>query len=112
MQTPYWTAAIEVARANLAEGRGYGFTADQEEKAEDWQTCACGNQDPRIPRDSNGMPLDVRLRMAGWAFWAAVQGDDVEAAAVALDQVEREAARVLASVDFERAGNSARGEVA
>jgi hypothetical protein len=36
--------------------------------AEDWQTCACGKQDPRIPRGAFGEPDDGQLEFLGVVF--------------------------------------------
>lgn len=89
-KTPYWRKAI------LEAMRSGHFTDAQANKAEDWTTCACGEQDPRIPRlFESRAPEDSKLRRLGSVFSVAVREDEVETAAELLDQIEERAAIVL-----------------
>ena len=46
----------------IARGiRHGGFTGKDKSLAANWVTCACGNQDPRIPRDDEHAPIDDQL---------------------------------------------------
>jgi len=81
---------------DAADARG-GFTDINKARAADWETCPCGEQDPRIPRDSDeGYPLDHQLLELGLEFAAAVESDDVAYARTLLAAIERRAAEVLA----------------
>lgn len=77
-----------------ARERGH-FTVEDCKLAGDWVTCACGQQDPRIARDSDGAPVDKQLMNRGCDFFAAVRADDFDEAAALLDEIEKRAAEVL-----------------
>lgn len=105
-KTPFWWAAIARARKRYAEGvRGPGpswnyrasgvFSADEIWKAEKWQTCACGKQDPRIARFWDYIPEDGVLRRSGIAFYRAVRDGRVGAASRFLVAIERRAAELV-----------------
>lgn len=83
-------------RIRQAERSG-GFSAGDRDLAADWTTCACGEQDERIPRFKDGKrPRDKKLSDTGIDFNAAVQTDDFARARVALWQIENRAAEILA----------------
>lgn len=42
--------------------------AEAKDRAEDWTTCACGNQCADLPRKSDGRPKDDNLMMLGLSF--------------------------------------------
>jgi hypothetical protein len=92
-----WHERIERARVNA--GR---FQSEDLELARSWTTCACGEQDPRIPRHSHdddwseGEPLDVRLSVYGLDFLHAVRANDPNRAETVLRSIERRAAQVIA----------------
>lgn len=76
--TPYWTGVFKEAQQRMRAGDA-PFTSTQERSAAMWQTCACGRQDPRIPRTTNAgvfdgvahspfAPTDNALRREGMAF--------------------------------------------
>jgi len=67
------------------------------EEARDWQTCACGRQDERIPRYEDGEPLDEQLSASGAWFPLYLQSNIVEAARC-LIRIEKRAAEVLKEV--------------
>ena len=78
-----------------AEARG-SFTYEDRSLAGDWQTCMCGQQDSRIPRDAYGRPHDYELRHAGLYFEDAVQEDDFDGARVLMRRIEARSAEILA----------------
>jgi hypothetical protein len=97
--TPYWTRVIAQARERKKKGLP-AFTEAQKGLAGSWVTCACGKQDPRIPRIGPGKPFDSILSMLGGEFDAAVAlGDDPDMAAQLLHRIEQRAAEVLAEVE-------------
>jgi hypothetical protein len=61
-----WHERIEAAKRNN------GFSEVDVEFAKEWVTCACGEQDTRLPRDSKGQPLDTELAHYGADFFGAV----------------------------------------
>lgn len=96
-KTPYWWAVI--AEAKLRKKKGLpAFTYAHAAKAGDWQTCACGEQDPRIPRGHWGGPLDDTLDELGMQFYRAVTTDSTNLATRTLLAIEKRAAEVLAQV--------------
>lgn len=92
-RTPYWWEAIDAA-----EKRG-GFTEEDVERAEGWVDCACGKQDPRIPRHHGLAPKDYRLATLGVHFYDAVDGNLYEEARRILLAIEKRAAEVIADVE-------------
>lgn len=58
----------------IAEARTRGwFNEEDITLASQWPTCACGEQDPRIPRGRDGVPMDEALWTLGIQFWASVE---------------------------------------
>lgn len=94
MDTPTrpWREIIDYARK-----RGF-FTEQEKAWAGSWVTCACGEQDPRIPRSMSGEPLDSALCAAGTNFSIAVGDDNLVRAKYWLKRIERHATRVLREV--------------
>jgi hypothetical protein len=102
---PYWFKAIEEARV-LGE-----FTYEHHRRANDWTTCACGEQDRRIPRYEQddedetgarvyaGEPKDDDLSALGCRFAWAVDDDDLDGALALLHQIEARAAVVIAAAE-------------
>lgn len=109
--TPFWNLRIAVAK-EMKDRTGTGFTSDDEGKAQMWYDCACGNQDPRIPRYtaeeiekldkthpvnncSIGAPKDRILARLGLQFADQVSEDNVNGASDTLDKIERRSATLL-----------------
>ena len=69
----------------------------------DFMTCACGEQDKRIPRDKlydDGRPADELLQDLGadfYAYWIVIDDSTADARAT-LAAIERRAAEILAEV--------------
>lgn len=85
-----WNQRIKEARE-----RGE-FTADDIEKSEDWVTCACGEQDSAIPRNTlSGSPQDAKLRSYGISFMFAVEEDDFDDAERLLGLIHNRAVELL-----------------
>lgn len=61
-----------------------------------WATCACGEQDPRIPRHKNGCPVDDRLASYGCDFYEAVRNRQYMEAAKCLVCIEQISSTILA----------------
>jgi hypothetical protein len=80
-----------------AEERGYRNKTDAL-KASSWQTCACGRQDDRIPRDDEGVPMDSALSDLGCSFYVHILNNRFDFAAQTLVKIERRAAEVLREV--------------
>lgn len=59
-----------------------------EDDAEDWVTCACGNQCSIIPRDPDGGPLDEKLYELGCQFSYAITDHAWKEAIKILDKIE------------------------
>lgn len=91
--TPFWWQALDDLEARPANT---GVPMDIWARASCWVTCACGKQDPRIPRGSIGAPIDEGLRKLGEAFPIAVGARDVPLARNILIQIEKRAAELLA----------------
>jgi hypothetical protein len=89
LQDTYWGEIII-----LAEISG-GFTEADKKNAKDWFNCACGKQDPRIPRDECGAPLDSVLFNLGNNFSDCVNQDNYGVAAMGLIEIERRARNLL-----------------
>lgn len=85
-----WRQIIATARR-----RKGGFTGLECEKAADWVTCACGRQDPRIPRGGMGVPMDDELTRLGIVFSRAVAVQNFDLAEETLRRIDDRAAIVL-----------------
>ncbi len=107
MTTPYWTTAI----ANAVKRRRQGetpFSAEHIRRAKSWVTCACGKQNPRIPRvgikdttwpANAGAPLDIKLQIHGQEFYRAVCGQFPNRAEGILAKIELRGAEVVAELE-------------
>lgn len=85
-------------RIDRAEKRG-GFTEEDCDLAGVWVDCACGQQDPRIPRDGDGCPLDGIFMTRGCEFFNYVDLDAFTQARTCLAAIEKRAAEILASLE-------------
>ena len=96
-----WHERIEQAKARRAAGlpKDEWFTTDDKNRAGDYVTCACGEQDPRIPRMADGQPLDAELAVTGAYFSGEVSICDIEEAERCLAQIEARAAEVLRGLE-------------
>jgi len=81
-----------------AEHEG-SFSEEARRQSEDWTTCACGQQDPRLHDEDGGTPLDRDLVKLGLNFEEAVADDDFLQAALTLIAIERTAIELLAGLD-------------
>lgn len=81
-------------RIILAEEEG-SFTESDLYESQRWTTCACGKQDPRIPRVGGIEPKDDALRTLGLRFFDHVHGQDFLSAAMCVIAIERRARKVL-----------------
>lgn len=84
-----WPIRIENAR-----DRGE-FSEDDKILCSDWVTCACGQQDARIPRDKVGQPLDRILVKLGMRFTQAVDINYFTMAESVLARIEDRAIEVI-----------------
>ncbi len=74
----------------IAEARERGeFTSVDKLLSSDWMTCACGEQDKGIERDSSGLPVDEELSGLGADFYVYVGNDEVDSAERMLAAIER-----------------------
>jgi hypothetical protein len=73
-------------------------TKREEADAKNWQTCACGKQDKRIPRVRNGRPLDCELESFGYSFYWRIYHGQFEWAAELLVKIEQRASQILKKV--------------
>lgn len=96
-KTPYWWKVIEAAKARKQRGL-QAFTPLQRARAAEWTTCACGEQDAKIPRYTNGVPVDDPLGILACDFSQAVGIGDVKAATSLLRAIEKRAAEVLREI--------------
>jgi hypothetical protein len=93
-------------RIAAAEARFFGtdcqpaFTYEDKEAASDWVTCACGEQDARIPREPglSRRPADDALADLGMDFYAAVIRQDPFEARAVLVKIEHRVAEILAEL--------------
>lgn len=88
-----WNERIEAARANG------GFTIADTELAGSWVTCACGEQDSRIPHSYYGMPLDNKLSEYGISFCCAVVDNIFDVASELLAKIETRATQILSDLE-------------
>lgn len=111
--TPFWDLRISVAEEIAKRFPDEpAFTREDIGKAYDWVDCACGKQDPRIPRYSQeewlrlekthpnnnkytNAPKDRVLFNLGMQFAEAVENDEVSVARIILDKIERRSALLL-----------------
>lgn len=85
-------------RISMARKRGE-FTTSDRRLSGDWVTCACGEQDPRIPRwPEAGEPRDLRLRDLGLNFSILVCQNDFDKAETMLLHIEKRSGEILAEV--------------
>lgn len=90
-----WHERIQRARKN-----GNRFSAHECVLATHWVTCACGEQDPRIPRKPDYKePLDPQLSSLGLEFLKAVRSNDPNRAASALYRIEARAETLIAVIE-------------
>jgi len=73
------------------------FSEEAREMARSWQTCACGQQDPRL-HDKNSIPLDLVHIKLGQAFSNAVEDDKFLEAALNLINIESRSIVLLAQL--------------
>lgn len=85
-------------RIDAAENRGYFLFRDVR-LAQEFTTCACAEQDPRIPRDSGGEPCDMGLSGLGADFYEAIRANQCEAARGVLRQIELRASEIIAELE-------------
>lgn len=99
MATKYWTRVIARAKERKKAGKD-PFTRGQVDRAAcSWTTCACGKQDPLIPRRGwDGKPEDFLLTKAGIEFGSAVEDQNPVRAGLLLARIEKRAAEVLRKV--------------
>lgn len=84
-------------RIRRARRRGF-FTFREQNEAAQWTTCACGKQDPRIPRCAAGRPIDSALENLGQRFYVCVEASNFHGAFETLKKIEIRAAQVLAGL--------------
>ena len=84
----YWGKAII-----KAEIKGE-FSKHHNLMANDWPTCACGKNDPRLMDGDDG-PYDSELRELGLDFGLYIDDDDFFAAASCLLSIEKRAITLL-----------------
>lgn len=86
----------------LRRAQAGGATKQEQARAEDlaasWITCACGRQDPAIPRNYRGEPRDNRLLVLGNAFLDLINLGLWPLASKTLDRIEKRSAEILASL--------------
>lgn len=93
----YWFARLEAAIMG-----GKSLNAGDKKRAGSWTTCACGEQDPRIPRWSGvgdgDAPKDQLLNSLGMAFYNHITDKNPAKALVTLLAIEERAGEILAEV--------------
>lgn len=70
-----------------------------ESLAENWVTCACGNQCDVIPRDEYGMPLDYDLIHIGLLFYYDIQERNNKGAKIRLADIEKRSAQLIKEIN-------------
>ena len=88
LSTTYWGKKIIAA-----EARGK-FTNNNQDRAGEWTTCACGKSTSDIPTTKMGYlnePIDDHLRQLGMDFYSDVEGDRFLSAAKTLVEIETRA---------------------
>jgi hypothetical protein len=63
-----------------------------------WPTCACGEQDSRIPRSRDGSPKDTILEQLGQKFNQAIWQRNTRFAEITLEQIESRVAELLLTI--------------
>lgn len=81
-------------RIARAEREG-GFTPEDVELAASWVFCACGEQDPLIPRTLTGSPIDPTLKRLGRLFMGYVASDSIDSATATLNVIDSRAEKIL-----------------
>lgn len=84
----------------IADRRNEPLRVEAVKKADDWNDCACGGQDARIPRlERNGRPVDYQLSCLGYDFAFEVNEGEYAEAKVTLAAIESRAAEILAEME-------------
>lgn len=84
-------------RIDRAEKRKY-FSKKDIDLALEWPTCACSEQDPRIPRTGDGQPLDDWLNRLGAEFACDVNDGDFQEARITIAAIEARATELLKEI--------------
>lgn len=63
--------------------------------AQDWVTCACGNQCDIIPRNDDGDPKDWELTTLGYAFFKHIESRRIDDAKQILKAIEKRSAYLI-----------------
>lgn len=90
-----WAERIQAAKANG------DFAIGDQSLAHHWDTCACSEQDSRIPQDPlfrNRKPDDQELSDYGFDFYTAIAHNAPYMAGELLDKIETRAAQILAGL--------------
>ena len=101
--TPYWFNVVRKAITRKNKGK-VPFTMEHIEKSGSWVTCACGKQDPRIPRNKPdygvalGEPKDTFLAISGFEFSVCVRNQNPVRALLFLLSIEKRSADILAAL--------------
>lgn len=66
--------------------------------ANNWITCACGNQCVIIKRDFDGAPIDVILEELGVNFATFIEYQDVVGAKMTLNEIENRSAELIKEI--------------
>lgn len=73
------------------------YVENLQNQAEDWVTCACGNECAIIPRTYDG-PDDYELNDLGCEFSSNIDDLDIEAAVSTLDAIENRSAELIKEI--------------
>jgi hypothetical protein len=97
----WWDRIKTAEKRFIDKDAGYVFTDEDRLAAGDWVTCACGEQNARIPREpgSKGRPADDDLAYLGMDFYSAVTRQDPFGARAVLVKIEHRAAEILAELE-------------
>lgn len=66
--------------------------------ADNWVTCACGNQCDIIPKRYDGAPVDRLLRFYGVEFFIYIRGEDKNSAIEVLKKIEERSAILIKEI--------------
>ena len=108
--TPYWFNVIRRAVTRGNKGLA-AFTLKHRAEAYDFVTCACGKQDPRIPRYGEGdlyetgTPKDKQLKYLGRDFATDVCYNRPYNAMRTLFKIEQRSAEILKGLTTQQKGN-------